>query len=83
VYVGGLALACFAVPTQLMELLGNPSDGLLVAVLAVGAAAYLAVLWKLRDQLALTAFTALLTRRRKPDLADVLPATESKPVQTS
>jgi hypothetical protein len=66
-----------------MELIGDPSDGPLVAVLAAGAVVYLAALWKLRDQLALTAFTALLTRRRKPDLAGVLPAAEAKPVETS
>jgi O-antigen/teichoic acid export membrane protein len=81
VYVGGLALVCFAVPPQLLELVADPSDGLLVAVLAVGAVGYLAALWKLRDQLALTAFTALLRRRRTPDQAGFLPATtETKPV---
>ncbi|HEY0621027.1 MAG TPA: polysaccharide biosynthesis C-terminal domain-containing protein [Kribbella sp.] len=83
VYVGGLALVCFAVPAQLMELIGDPTDGPLVAVLAAGAVVYVAALWKLRDQLALTAFTALLTRRRKPDLAGVLPAAEAKPVEAS
>jgi O-antigen/teichoic acid export membrane protein len=83
VYVGGLALACFAVPTQLLQLAGDPSDGLLVVVLAVGAVAYLGALYKLRDQLALTAFTALLRRRRTPDLAGALPTAEAKPVETS
>jgi O-antigen/teichoic acid export membrane protein len=81
VYVGGLALACFAVPPQLLELVADPSDGLLVVVLAVGAVGYLTAMWKLRDQLALTAFTALLRRRRSPDQAGFLPvATETKPV---
>ncbi|TWD83275.1 O-antigen/teichoic acid export membrane protein [Kribbella amoyensis] len=78
VYVGGLALLFFGVPAQFLELVADPSDGLLVAVLAVGAAGYLAALWKLRDQLALTAFTAMLRRRRDPDLAGVLPALEKK-----
>lgn len=81
VYVGGLALLCFAVPTQLLELLADPSDGVLVAVLAAGAACYLASLWKLRDLLALTAFTAMVRRRRTPELAGFLPAAdETKPV---
>ena len=83
VYVGALALACFAVPAQLLQLAGDPSDGLLVVVLAVGAVAYLGALYKLRDQLALTAFTAMLRRRRTPDLAGDAPTAEVKPVETS
>ncbi len=83
VYVGALALACFAVPAQLLQLAGDPSDGLLVVVLAVGAVAYLGALYKLRDQLALTAFTAMLRRRRTPDLAGTEPTAEVKPVETS
>jgi hypothetical protein len=56
---------------------------LLVVVLAVGAVAYLGALYKLRDQLALTAFTAMLRRRRTPDLAGPESTAEVKPVETS
>ncbi|ADB31792.1 polysaccharide biosynthesis protein [Kribbella flavida DSM 17836] len=81
VSVGGLALACFAVPPLLLNLVADPSDGMLVAVLAAGAVGYLTALWKLRDHLALTAFTAMLRRRRHPDPAGVLPAgDDTKPV---
>jgi hypothetical protein len=56
----------------------------LVAVLAVGAAGYLAALWKLRDHLALTAFTAMLRRRRNPQPTGDLPAAnDTKPVPMS
>jgi O-antigen/teichoic acid export membrane protein len=82
VYVGGLALFWFAVPTQLLEFFADPSDGLLVATLAVGAAGYLAVLWKLRDRLALTAFTTMLRRRRNPNPAGLLATVDAKPVET-
>ncbi|WP_432949201.1 polysaccharide biosynthesis C-terminal domain-containing protein [Kribbella sp. CA-253562] len=84
VTVGGLAIACFGVPPVILKLAADPSDGVLVAVLAVGAAGYLAALWKLRDHLALTAFTAMLRRRRHPQPAGVLPtADETKPVPMS
>jgi O-antigen/teichoic acid export membrane protein len=83
VHVGGLALLCFAVPPQLAMGAGDQPTGVVLSLLIVGAAVYLAALWKLRRQLALTAFTAMLRRRRVHDFDGASPTAEAEPAQLS
>ena len=62
--VGGAALLLLGGLPGLVVLLDG-STGLLIAATAVGAVAYLGLLWRWREVIQLTAFAGVLTRRRQ------------------